>query len=398
MEAERLYSRALEQPSAGEGIDRGAAYRGRGLMRYRIGRYHDALADFSCAREMAIHRGDVAAQAEILLDEATALDWMDDYKASEHCVEAARTLVAHASSPILDARLLLGLGRSAFRFSRNKDAALLLERAVGAADLLPDEGYETLVIALMLLGFLLPGLDRLDDAHRAVDRTIALCDAHGDRLQLGATLNVRGMLRANLGDKEGMTSDLERSLAVARELGQRSLELMGEFNLGEYLLLMDDPDAAEPHVRRAQVLDRKISGEPGRAVVALLEARLDLHRGDDAAARAIIERIRAREAEARARGETEAVLMPSDAVLSSMVDLATRDAEDAEWTELEARSERFSVGQERIEVVETRAVAAARHGGDARPILERAVALAARMPNAMAARLRRRLATLTHVD
>src|SRR6185437_13783197 len=59
-DAERLYSRALEQPGGAGQAERAAAYRGRGLMRYRIGRYHDALIDFSCAREMAIVEGDTA--------------------------------------------------------------------------------------------------------------------------------------------------------------------------------------------------------------------------------------------------------------------------------------------------------------------------------------------------
>src|SRR6185437_11320248 len=79
-DAERLYSRALEQPGGAGPAERATAYRGRGLMRYRIGRYHDSLTDFSCAREMAIEQGDGEAQVEILLDEATALDWMDDHK------------------------------------------------------------------------------------------------------------------------------------------------------------------------------------------------------------------------------------------------------------------------------------------------------------------------------
>ena len=38
--AERHYSRALEQPGDAEDPRRFSAYRGRGLMRYRIGRHH----------------------------------------------------------------------------------------------------------------------------------------------------------------------------------------------------------------------------------------------------------------------------------------------------------------------------------------------------------------------
>ncbi|AUX22491.1 uncharacterized protein SOCEGT47_029940 [Sorangium cellulosum] len=404
-DAERLYSRALEQPAGDGAIDRRAAYRGRGLMRYRIGRYHDALADFSCARELSAQDGDAALRIELLLDEATALDWMDEHEASrarveEARVEEARALAGGARPPLLEARLLLACGRSAFRFSRNEEAAALLGRAAAVAERLGDDGYETLVIALTLLGFILAGLGRPGEAGAALDRAIDLAGAHGDRLQLGAALNVRALAAAGRGDAERLVADMQRSLAVARELGQRSLELMGEFNLGESLLLLDDAPAAEPHVLRAVALDRAISGAPGRAVVALLEARLRFHRGEEAAARALVARIRARQAEARARGEPGALMAPSEDVLCAAVELATEGAGAAAWEALEARAARFSLGQERLEVIEARGVSAARRGDldEARRQLERAIELAAQIPNAMRRRLARRRADIDAED
>ncbi len=80
VEAERCYSRAVEQLAGEADPRRLSALQGRGLMRYRVGRYHDALADFAVARTIAREAGDVAAEVEILLDEATALDWTYDYK------------------------------------------------------------------------------------------------------------------------------------------------------------------------------------------------------------------------------------------------------------------------------------------------------------------------------
>jgi tetratricopeptide (TPR) repeat protein len=389
-DAERLYSRALEQAS---GLDRRAAHRGRGLMRYRSGRYHDALADLSIARELAARGGDVAEQIAILLDEATALDWMDGYAASARRVEEAQALLPRARSPLLDARLALGLGRSAFRFSRNEEAATLLERAAAAAAPLGDDGYETHVIALLLLGFLLPAQGRPDEARQALDRIIALAEEHGDRLHLGSALNVRGVLWANLGDKARLVADMDRSLTIARELGQTSLELMGEFNVGEYLLFLDDAAAAEPHVRRAQALDRRISGDPGLANVALLDARLRLHRGEGSAALEIAGRVRARQREAQGRGEPDGLLAPSDDVLCAMIELSQRDAGAEAWDALEARAERCSVAQERLEVIEVRGAAAAGRGrvAEAEGHFRRALALAALAPTAVSARLRRRL-------
>src|SRR5262249_55093711 len=129
-----------------------------------------------------------------------------------------------------------------------------------------------------------------------LDRAIDLCEAHGDRLHLGGALNNRGLLWGYLGEKAHMVDDLARTVSLACELGQGTLELIGEFNIGETLLLMDDPDAADSHIRRVIALDRKLSGDPGRAVVALLEARLRLHRGDEKGASAIVARIREHQA------------------------------------------------------------------------------------------------------
>jgi tetratricopeptide (TPR) repeat protein len=396
-DAERLYSRALEQRGEAGPAERAAAYRGRGLMRYRIGRYHDSLTDFSCARTMIQEQGDVAAQIDILLDEATAFDWMDDYTSSEARVDEAEALLPEARTPLLEARVLLGVGRAAHRFSRNEIAAALMEQAERAAEPLGEEGYETLVIALTLLGFIYPGLGRLDDALSALDRTIAICESHGDRLHLTGAINTRALVWGCLGDKEQMIADMERGLASARALGHSTLELVGEYNCGEFLLLMDDPDAAEPHVRRALDINRKLSGDPGRPVVALLEARLRLYRGDVAGARAIAARIRERAAELRRHDEPDTLMAPSEDVICAMVELATTDAGPEAWDALEARSERFSVGQERIEVIETRALAAYNGGRmqEARGHYNRALALTAYIPNAIGARIRRRIGELS---
>jgi tetratricopeptide (TPR) repeat protein len=190
-----------------------------------------------------------------------------------------------------------------------------------------------------------------------------------------------------------MMADMERGLSLSRELGQDSLELIGQYNAGEYLYLMDDLDAAEPHVRRAIEIEHRLRGDGGRPVVVLLGARFHHGRGDEAAAREIVDRIRARQDEARATGETDALMVPSEAVMCAAVDLATRDASAAEWDELEQRSARYSIGQEHVEVLEMRAVAALRRGraAEAAAQLGKALAASARIPNVMGARLRRRL-------
>ncbi|AUX27369.1 protein kinase [Sorangium cellulosum] len=418
LDAETFYSRALEQPldptapsaplrqgphagepgaPGGARPDRAVALRGRGLMRYRLGRYHDALADFASARAIARARGDVPAQIDILLDEATALDWMEEFKSSEERVKEAGVLASKITlSPALAARLSLGVGRSLHRFSREEEAASALRYAAAAASTLGHEGYETLVISLLMLGFVLQGLGRLDEAERALDRAITLCEAHHDTLHLGSVTNNRALLWACRGDKARMIRDLERVLSLARDLGQSGLERVGEYNLGEYLYLMNDLEAARPHIERALAIEQHRLCGNCRPVALLLKARFLYYRGEDAEARALYERMRDMQEQARAEGPADALMVPSEEVLCAMLDLATRDGGDAEWDALVDRSARSSVGQEHIEVLETRAVAALRRGrlAAARAALSAASGAAGRIPNVMGDRLRRLAAAL----
>ncbi|AGP38841.1 serine/threonine-protein kinase PknK [Sorangium cellulosum] len=391
MEAELHYSRALAQPAPDRGARRRAAYRGRGLMRYRLGRYHDALGDLARARAMAIEEGEAIEQIEILLDEAITLDWMDDYGRSKERVEQAKALASGALPPALSARLSMGAALSLHRESREEEAAREFERAAAQAEALGDEGYETLVVSLLVLGFIYQGLSKLDEAGAALDRAIRMCEARGDLLHLGPAINNRALLRACLGDNEGMILDMCRLLALSRELGLGAMELMGEFNLGEYLYMVGNLEMAMPHVERAAHLERQQRGEEARPWAQLLQARLLLYRGDEDKAREIIETIRAQQAKAIAAGRGGPEMAPAEEVLWSMIDLATRDATDAEWDELEGRSARCSVGQEQIEVIEARARARSRRGrhAEGKAALARAIEAAERIPNWMRERLER---------
>jgi hypothetical protein len=147
-------------------------------------------------------------------------------------------------------------------------------------------------------------------------------------------------------------------------------------------------------------MERRRRGDAIHPAITLLEARLRCYRGAEPEARAIVATLRARQAEARALGQTDVLMAPGDEVLCDMVDLATRDAGAPEWDALEERSARYSVGQERIEVLEARALAALRRGrpGEAVTRLSQALAAAERIPNAMGARLRRGLEEATRLQ
>lgn len=78
-------------------------------------------------------------------------------------------------------------------------------------------------------------------------------------------------------------------------------------------------------------------------------------------------------------------MVPSEDVLCAAVELATQGASAAVWDALEESSALYSVGQERLEVLELRGLAALRGGrrDEAVTALEKAIAAAARISNVM---------------
>jgi len=92
LDAERSYTSALNLLDDADVQRVLVAHRGRGSMRYRIGRYEDSLADLEKARTFARQLRDSTAEAEIVLDAATALDWVSEFARSGAMVAEAAVL------------------------------------------------------------------------------------------------------------------------------------------------------------------------------------------------------------------------------------------------------------------------------------------------------------------
>lgn len=389
-EAESTYSKAIESSD----IPLLFAFHQRGITRYRIGRYGDALADFERARRLAEQQArDINTTIELFLDEAMALDWLSEYNSAEERVMSAQALGGADLPKQLYARLVLGLGRSAYRANRHTEAEGLLRRAVELAEALGDSEYETLVIGQSMLGYLLQWLGKHSEAEQALTNAIELSTAHHDLMHLGVALNNRGFLRSVTGDEAGMIADFQQVIGIGREIGQRLFELWGNYNLGEHYYFIGEWEKARPLIAKAVEIDAREAGGEPRATVALMQARLLFFMGsrEDAIARA--RSARARDIQGRENKREDAVLAPSDDVLCKMIELYADDADEKAWDALEALSAEHSVGQERLEVLEARALAAAKHQQfkDAGIILERALELSKQFSNVISVRLRRRL-------
>ena len=207
---------------------------------------------------------------------------------------------------------------------------------------------------------------------------MSLCREHGDQMHLmAAHLNTRPLwlARRNL---ERALEETRRGIQIAREIGVVVATFGGEFNVGELLYQAGEPDEAHPPIQRAVEIERKGLSGYKRPAARLLEARLLAYLGRDAEARTLVDEITAIQKEAERTGDAESLLFPPEQVLLRLVDLCTRDATDAEWTDLEERSRTASIEQEPIEVAEMTALAFARRGhiDRARRRLEEALALA----------------------
>lgn len=390
LEAENCFSQALEQMSDTERQPKTSAFKGRGLMRYRLGRYDDALADFARARTLAHELNERGAEIEVLLDEATALDWIDEYRKSKELVHEARALSASGTTALIEARLLMGEGRSCFRFSEDTEAADLLNRAAASAERLGDAGYETYVIALLLGGYILATLGRLDESERAFDLVIPLCQERGDKLHLGAALGNRSMLWTCRNEKDKLLADLHQLLEIAREMGNGRMEQQAHFYLGLYLYWLGELDTAEKHARRAFEIDDRRFGQSARPESALLLTRVLAARGETAAARQSLDDILARQARARAQGQREVELVPAEEVLVSMLDLATRNASGEDWDRLEQKAQEVLTGHDLIDFLERKALAALERSqlDDSARALAAALEVASKVPNVMRGRIK----------
>ena len=369
-----------------------SARRGRALMRYRLGRYQDSIEDFARARALATRLGDRAAEIEILLDEATALDWCDEWQGSTKRVEQARTLAGQSCSSQVQARLLMAEGRSLIRQSRDAESAAPLDRAIQIAETLGDAVYESHVIALILSAYLLATLGRLDEAERRFTRVIPMCEERGDLMHLAAAIGNRTCLWTAKNDVDRLMVDLHRLREIARELGNARLEQHADYYLGQYLLWMGDIEKAEKHALSARAIDESRFADSARQESCLLVARVLLARGQLSDARAQLDRIRVRQTQARARGGRHVELIPAEEVHFSMVELATRDElAEAAWDRLEARASDALPERDMLEILEMRAMTASRFGqhSAARAVLERAANTAAAIPGFLGAQLAR---------
>jgi tetratricopeptide (TPR) repeat protein len=353
-EAESLFGRALEH--AGHGEPSGSLFEvvhGRGLMRYRLARYEDALGDLRRARAMAVAADDGPAQIATALDEATVLDWVEEWVRSRELAEEAAALAARlpgGPGALLEARLAMALGRSACRFSNDVEAARLLLAAAAGAEPLGDAAYETLVVALLLAGYVLATLERLDESEAAFARVIPLAASRSDQLHLASALGNRMVLWTLRDEPDRALVDLQEVLRIAREIGNPRLEANSRTMLATAFHWLARDAEAEAEARRAIEVDDHRYGASARLESRVILARILAAKGQRDAAATVLAEIAARQEAARARGSHEGDLVPSEETQRAFAELVIKGGSAAEWRDLEARARQTLTGRDLDEI------------------------------------------------
>jgi tetratricopeptide (TPR) repeat protein len=387
LEADLLYTRLLEQLEEAQTAMRAHALRRRGDTRYRVGRYNDSLRDFSQARSLIDEHDDPIVLVDILLDEALAFDWTNEYGSERLLIERAQEIARQHPPSQHDhagdggrvaVRLQLMSGLNEWRLNKPVEAIEWCERAVVGAEQLRDDGYEILVGSLLILGCLYPSLNRYGDAESVFDRLMTLCREKHDERHLAATLGNRTYLWMGLGDRVRLEEDLTQLTVLARRVGSLPIEVHSRTNMALFLYWHNDLDAASPHVRRLIEVEEMHLGEANRPDGRLLEARLTWARQEEAATRRQVEAIVKHQQWARQEGKTDAVLQPTEQMLLEVLGLALRvDASPDDWETALDRAEQIEAGPELIEMLDiyARAAIARQDVATARRVWERACAV-----------------------
>ncbi|MBN8466382.1 protein kinase [Corallococcus exiguus] len=376
VEAEQHYTRALALLPESDDARRAQALAGRGKVRHRLQRFRESLADLSAARALARLRGDAALEVDLLLEEATARDWMEDSDGSAVCTREALDAIEPLDAPRLSLRCGLARGRLHVRQGEWAAAARVLTSTAEGSERARD--HETLVVSLALLGSALTFLDRAPEAAERFDEALERCEAAGDGLHKAAVLCNRVLLWLRQGDVPRMEADLRRAMALGRELAHAQMERWSTFNLAEVLYMQGRLDEALPLAQRAYELGVRFFREHPVPVDALLIARIQAAAGDEAAAARQLAWI-----SERCPPES----LPPTAIMRRLVELQVHQQtagafRETDWAALHTEADALASPDEKAEIL-LQATASARRTGameEARAWLERAGPAVAEAP------------------
>ena len=330
-----------------------------------------------------------------MLDEATVLDWTREGNQSRALALAVQSS-GHPLSPRLQARLAMSLARSHHRRGETEASLQVGSEAVRLAEALGDEGYETRIIARLMVATECATSGHLAQAESGFQDVITEAGSRGDLWHVAAAYTNRATLWHGLRNVERLLSDLATTVRLSREIGEASLEWVAVYNLAESEYVMGKLTDARERASRALTLSKQLFGDLNRevSVCELLLARIALYAEDLVAAGLHAQTIAERTARAHAAGESDAELEPGQQTLLEMVLLGTRAAPLPEWQSLLSRTRSFQLQpMEEVELLERAVLEALRQGEyeKGRELFEQARSISAQKPNLISERVDARL-------
>jgi hypothetical protein len=269
--------------------------------------------------------------------------------------------------------------------------------AVRLAEALGDEGYETRIIAQLMVATDLANSGHLEQAEHSFEELIVEAASRGDLWHVAAAFGNRAVLWHGLKDLDRLFVDLARTAQLGREIGEASIEFVAVYNLAESEYVLGRLSSARERAQRGLELSKQLFGETNRevSVSELLLARIALYGDDRTAAAQHARNVRARTAHGLAAGEQDAELEPPLQLLLEMIELAVRDASPTEWEALVAKAKTLELQpMEEVELLERASLSAAAIGAldVGRAYYEQALELSKLKPNLMSERVARKLA------
>jgi tetratricopeptide (TPR) repeat protein len=351
VESQQFYTSVLANLTPQDTELQMQALAGRSRVNYCVGRHDDALFDLDAAMKFAESHADRTLQAEMLLEQATILDWKFRFPESAQAGSKASDLAMDLDDADLRLRCDLAIARSKFREGKTAEAIRLLfvleEEAKKAQD------YATRIIAMAVLGGALAQQDRLDEAEACLESMIQLSRRVGDRFHLAVAHGNRMIVWAARNDYERAIHDAHEAVSVATEIGAFPIIWICEHTLAHVLMYLARYEEALEIAIGARDIQHRCSDQPD-AADTLLIARIKIAFSEPGAASDEISFLR--------KHYKHDELSPAHKIQTTMVELWEGEGTAQAWSDLLPEVEESLDLNERLEFLLAYARAAKRAG------------------------------------